>query len=229
MAVNNAFFASLRRELTLRIRQPAAALYPAAFAVLVALLIGFAVGANANALVLIAPAALFIAMLLAVFLALDQMFAGDVSDGTLDALVCAEHALLSVLYGKAVGFWLSSCATLLLALPVLMVLLKLPPDLAPLIGLSLLLASLSLSFLGLAGAALTARLSAQEGSGVGGAMLLLLLILPQAVPVLIFALGAVQAAVQGESPKSAMYFLAALSAIYVTFAPFAARLALRAS
>ena len=227
--MSSAFIASLRRELTLRIRQPAAALYPAAFAVLVALLIGFAVGANSNALSLIAPAALFIAMLLAVFLALEQLFAGDVSDGTLDALVCADHALLAVLYGKALGFWLSSCATLLLALPVLMVLLKLSPVLAPLICLSLTLASLSLSFLGLAGAALTARLNAQEGAGAGGAMLLLLLILPQAVPVLIFALGAVQAAVVGESPKSALYFLAALSVIYVTFAPFAARLALRAS
>jgi heme exporter protein B len=226
----SAFTASLRRELTLRIRQPAAALYPAAFAVLVALLIGFAVGANATALALIAPAALFIAMLLAVFLALDQLFAGDVSDGTLDALVCADHALLGVLFGKALGFWLASCATLLLALPVLMVLLKLPPGLAPLICLSLTLASLALSFLGLAGAALTARLSAQEGAGgTGGAMLLLLLVLPQAVPVLIFALGAVQAAVVGESPRSALYFLSALSCLYVTFAPFAARLALRVS
>jgi heme exporter protein B len=222
----SAFSASLRRELSLRLRQPGSTLHPAAFAVLVALLIGFAVGAKPSALNTLGPAALFIAMLLALFLALEQMFAGDVQDGTLDALLCCEHALLGVLYGKAVGFWLCSCATLLLALPLLMILLNLPANLAPVICLSLTLASLALSFLGLAGAALTTRLQAEGGAA--GAMLLLLLVLPQAVPVLIFALGAVSAASVGESPASALYFLSALALLYLSLAPLAARLAIRA-
>jgi heme exporter protein B len=220
----SAFRASLARELRLKLRQPAAVLYPASFAVLVALLMGFAVGGATAALTLVAPATLFIAMLLAVFLALEQLFANDVADGTLDALLCADHALLGVLYGKALGFWLSSMASMLLALPILMVLLRLSAQLAPVVAVSLVLASLALSFLGLAGAALTTRL--QQGGN--SAMLLLLLVLPQAVPVLIFALGAVAAAVVGESPASALYFLAALCAVYITLAPFAARLALRA-
>jgi heme exporter protein B len=221
----NSFAASFKRELQLRIAQPAQLLYPPAFAVLVALLVGFAVGASPTALKLIAPAALFIALLLAVFLALEQMFAGDVNDGTLDALIAKDTGLTGVLYGKAIGFWLSNIAALALALPILMVLLKIEFALAPVIISSLLCASLSLSFLGLAGAALIAKLQA-EGNNAGS-MLLLLLVLPQAVPVLIFALGAVSAASVGESPIAALYFSAAIAVAYISLAPFAARIALR--
>jgi heme exporter protein B len=220
-----ALLASLRREIKLRVQSPAQLLQPPAFAVLIALLVGFSVGASPNALRFIAPAALFIAMLLAIFLALEQLFANDVQDGTLDALLCAPDTLAPVLYGKAIAFWLCNIATLIFALPVLMVLLKLPVELAPVIVVSLLLASISLSFLGLAGSALTTRLAA-EGAGTG-AMLLLLLVLPQAVPVLIFSLGAVNAVALGESPASALYFLSAIALIYLTLAPLAAKLALR--
>lgn len=219
------FFASLRRELQLRLRQPASVLHPMAFAILVALMVGFAVGAQPAAMTLLAPAALYIALLLAMFLALDQLFAGDVHDGTLDALLCSAHTLIPVLYGKAFGFWLSNCLSILLALPVLLVLLKLPMSLAPVITLSLLLSSLAMSFLGLAGAALTCRV--QQESSSAGALLLLILIIPQAVPVLIFALGAISAASVGEAFAAPMYFLGAICMAYVTAAPWVAKLALR--
>lgn len=219
------FFASLRRELQLRLRQPANVLHPMAFAILVALMVGFAVGAEPTAMSLLAPAALYIAVLLAMFLAMDQLFAGDVHDGTLDALLCSADQLIPVLYGKAFGFWLSNCASILLSLPVLLVLLKLPLSLVPLITASLLLSSLAMSFLGLAGAALTCR--AQQESSSAGALLLLILIIPQAVPVLIFALGAISAGSHGEPYAAPLYFLGAIAMAYLTAAPWVAKLALR--
>ena len=219
------FVASLRRELQLRLRQPASVLHPMAFAILVALMVGFAVGAQPTAMTLLAPAALYIALLLAMFLAMDQLFGGDVHDGSLDALLCSEHALIPVLYGKAFGFWLSNCLSILLALPVLLVLLKLPANLAPVITLSLLLSSLAMSFLGLAGAALTCRV--QQESSSAGALLLLILISPQAIPVLIFALGAISAAGVGDAYAGPLYFLGAICVAYITAAPWVAKLALR--
>ena len=219
------FVASLRRELQMRLRQPASVLHPMAFAILVALMVGFAVGAQPTAMSLLAPATLYIALLLAMFLALDQLFAGDVFDGTLDALLCSEHALIPVLYGKAFGFWLSNCVSILLALPVLLVLLKLPASLAPVLALSLVLSSLAISFLGLAGAALTCRV--QQESSSAGALLLLILIIPQAIPVLIFALGAISAASIGDAYAAPLYFLGAICMAYITAAPWVAKLALR--
>lgn len=216
------FCASWWREMRLRLRRPSELMQPLAFSVLVALLMALAVGPDTNALKLIGPAALFVAILLSAFLSLDRLFAGDLADGSLDALLASSAPLSFVLYGKALGFWLCQGLSLLLALPVLMILLKLGTGLAGVLLAVLLPSSLCLCLLGLAAAALTVRLTQ-------GAMLTLLLVMPLAVPVLIFGCGAIQAQAQGENPRDALIFLYALSIGYFTLTPPAAALALRMS
>jgi heme exporter protein B len=211
--------AGFSREAALWLRRPAAILQPVAFAVLVVLLMAFAVGPDPQKLAVVAPAALMIALCLAGFLQLDALYAGDVEDGSLDAMISSGQSMTALLYGKLGAFWLIQILIQAAALPVLMIGLQLPSTLLPTLIPALLMLSLAQALLGLVGAALTARLKA-------GAMLLSLLVLPQMVPVLIFATGAVNAAAAQASPRQSLLFLAALCTLYATFAPLLAGYAL---
>jgi heme exporter protein B len=82
------------------------------------------------------------------------------------------------------------------------------------------LGTLTLSWLGAIGAALTVSLKR-------GNVLLSLIVLPLAMPLLIFGAGATDRAISGTSAEGALYFLAALCVFTCTLAPFAATVALR--
>jgi heme exporter protein B len=60
-----------------------------------------------------------------------------------------------------------------------------------------------------------------------GNVLLSLIVLPLAMPLLIFGAGATDRAIGGASPAGALYLLAALCVLTCTLAPFAATAALR--
>jgi heme exporter protein B len=77
-----------------------------------------------------------------------------------------------------------------------------------------------LSWLGSIGAALSVGLNR-------GNVLLSLIVLPLAMPMLIFGAGATDRAIAGTSPAGALYFLGSLCVFTCTLAPFAASAALR--
>jgi heme exporter protein B len=85
---------------------------------------------------------------------------------------------------------------------------------------SLTLGTLTLSWLGAIGAALTVGLKR-------GNVLLSLIVLPLAMPLLIFGAGATDRAISGTDPAGALYFLGSLCVFTCTLAPFAASAALR--
>jgi heme exporter protein B len=60
-----------------------------------------------------------------------------------------------------------------------------------------------------------------------GNVLLSLIVLPLAMPLLIFGAGATDRAISGASAAGALYLLAALCVLTCTLAPFAATAALR--
>jgi heme exporter protein B len=86
--------------------------------------------------------------------------------------------------------------------------------------LSLSLGTLTLSWLGAIGAGLTIGLRR-------GNVLLSLVVLPLAMPLLIFGAGATDRAIADLSAAGALYFLAALCVFTCTLAPFATAAALR--
>jgi heme exporter protein B len=88
--------------------------------------------------------------------------------------------------------------------------------------LGLALGTLTLSWLGAIGAALTVSLRR-------GSVLLSLIVLPLAMPLLIFGANSTDRAIDGDSPVGPLYLLAALCVITTTLAPFAATAALRIS
>jgi len=211
---------AFRREIKLALKRPADIWLSVGFAVLVTMLFGIALGGSPNKLAAAGPAVLFTTLLLASFLAVSRMFAEDLEDGSLDQMLISPSSLTAILYGKVLAFWCLHGLSLVLATPILALLLRLDMDQLPLLLLTCTIVTLGLNLLGLVGAALTVRLRA-------GAMLLALIVLPLMVPLLVFGLGAVMSASQGESGIAGLALAAAETLLLLALAPAAAALGLR--
>jgi heme exporter protein B len=215
-----AWLALLGRELRLALRHPADTLAAVMFFVLVAALFPFGIGPAPEALARIAPGALLAAALLAALLPLDRMFGADAEDGTLDQLLLSGIGAAAVALAKAVAHWLTTGLPLLVAAPVAAAMLNLPTEAWPAAVAALGLATAFLSLLGTAGAALT--LGARRGG-----VLLPLLVLPLAIPAVIFGAAGIEAAAAGLSARPYLLLLGALLAAALPLAPLAAGAALR--
>lgn len=212
--------ALLARELRLALRHPADTLAAVMFFVLVAALFPFGVGPAPETLARLAPGALLAAALLAALLPLDRMFGADAEDGTLDQLLLSGMGPSAVAAAKAAAHWLTTGLPLLLATPVAAAMLNLPVEAWPAAMAALGLAAGFLSLLGTAGAALT--LGARRGG-----VLLPLLVLPLAIPAVIFGAAGIEAAAAGLEPRPYLLLLGALLAGALPLAPLAAGAALR--
>ena len=215
-----AFAALLTRELRLALRHPADTLAAVMFFVLVAALFPFGVGPEPVALARLAPGALLAAALLAALLPLDRLFGADAEDGTLDQLLLSGLGPSAVAAAKALAHWLTTGLPLMLAAPIASAMLNLPVAAWGVAVLALGLATGFLSLLGTAGAALT--LGARRGG-----VLLPLLVLPLAIPAVIFGAAGIEAAAAGLEARPYLLLLAALLAAALPLAPLAAGAALR--
>ena len=150
---------------------------------------------------------------------LDRLFRADEDDGTLLLLRHAAIPLEAVVAGKVVAHWLLTALPLLIASPLLAVLLSMDAGTWGKTVLALLLGTPALTAFAVIGAAVTVSLKR-------GGLLAPVLILPLAIPVLIFGVALVSAP---EGSSAALLFLCAISLVSVAFCPFAAALALRVS
>ncbi len=189
---------------------------PIAFFLLVAVLIPFAVGPDARLLSRIGAGALWIAALTAALLPVERLIEPDRADGTLDQLSLHGVAEESVAAAKIVAHWLSFAPLLLLAALPASVVLALDGDQLVRAMVSLLVGTPALAALAVAVGALTAGLP-RAGALAG------MLLLPLAVPLLIFA-----AAACGDGESGALILEAAVSLVVTAGAPFVAAAAIRA-
>ncbi|MFC7475722.1 heme exporter protein CcmB [Dankookia sp. GCM10030260] len=214
------WIALLARELRLALRHPADTLAAVLFFVLVAALFPFGVGPAPETLARLAPGALLAAALLAALLPLDRLFGADAEDGTLDQLLLSGLGPAAVALAKAAAHWLTTGLPLLLATPIAAAMLNLPVEAWGAAMAALGLATGFLSLLGTTGAALT--LGARRGG-----VLLPLLVLPLAIPAVIFGAAGIEAAAAGLEVRPYLLLLAALLAAALPLAPLAAGAALR--
>ncbi|MBP0466071.1 heme exporter protein CcmB [Roseomonas sp. PWR1] len=214
-----AFLALLGREVRLALRHPADTLAAVLFFVIVAALFPFGVGPAPETLARIAPGALLAAALLAALLPLDRMFGADAEDGTLDQLLVSGLPRAGIAGAKALAHWITTGWPLMAATPVAAAMLNLPVEAWGTAIAALALATALLSLLGTAGAALT--LGARRGG-----VLLPLLVLPLAIPAVIFGAAAIEAAGAGLSPAPFLLLLGAGVSLAVPLAPLAAGAAL---
>jgi heme exporter protein B len=210
----------LQRELLLSLRRPDQLLQPLVFFLIVTTLFPLALSPQLSLLRDMAPGVLWVAALLSSLLSLDALFRGDAEDGTLEQLALSGQPLGVIVVGKTVAHWLVSGAALVVMSPLVATALGIPVAAFPTMLASLALGTLTLSWLGAIGAGLTVGLRR-------GSVLLSLIVLPLAMPMLIFGASATDRAISGMSPAGALYFLAALCVLTTTLAPLAATAALR--
>jgi heme exporter protein B len=208
------------RELRLSFRRPEQLLQPLVFFLIVTTLFPLGLSLQLSLLRDMAPGVLWVAALLASLLSLDSLFKSDADDGTLDQLALSGQSLTLIVIAKTAAHWLLSGAALTLASPLVAVALGIPATAFPIMLASLALGTLTLSWLGAIGAGLTVGLRR-------GNVLLSLIVLPLAMPLLIFGAGATDRALSGGNAFGALYFLGSLCIFTCTLAPFAAAAALR--
>ena len=183
---------------------------PVAFFLLVAALVPFAIGPDAQVLSRIGAGALWIAALTAALLPIERLVEPDRADGTLDQLALHGVAEESVAAAKIVAHWLTFGPLLLVAAVPASALLAMDGASLARSELALAIGTPGLAALAVAVAAVTAGLP-RAGSLAG------LLLLPLAVPLLIFG------------AANALLLEAAVSLLLTAGAPFVAAAAIRAS
>jgi heme exporter protein B len=217
------FFAAIYlRDLRLAMRRRVEALMPAAFFVVAASLFPLGVGPEPEVLRQIAPGVVWVCALLAAMLSVNQLYATDHADGSLEQLLLSDESTVLVAAAKAAAHWTVSGLPLVVVAPLFGLLFGMHGDALAALFVSLLLGTPILSLLGGVGAALTLGLRS-------GGMLIVLLVLPLSIPALIFGAGAAGAVDNGLSPAGNYSLLGALLIACLLLAPLAAAAALRIS
>ena len=187
-----------------------AAWLPIAFFLLVAALVPFAIGPDAQLLARVGRGILWIAALTAALLPIERLIEPDRADGVLDQLFLHGLAEESIALAKIAAHWATFAPLLLIAAIPASALLAMDGASLAQAELALAIGTPALAALAVAVAAVTAGLP-RSGSLAG------LLLLPLAVPLLIF--GASQA----------LLLEAAVSLLLTAGAPFVAGAAIRAA
>jgi heme exporter protein B len=194
-----------------------ATLLPVLFFIAVAMLFPFAVGPAPALLARTGGGVIWVAALLASILPLDRLLQRDVERGFFDQLYLRGIAEELVVAVRLVAHWLSFGPPLMLAAIPAAALLGLDGATLRTVELGLLAGTPGLAAVGVIIAALTVGMR-------GGAALSGLLLIPLAVPLLVFGAGALS-----SGGGCGLALTAAISLLLVAIAPFAGGAAIRAA
>ncbi len=210
-----AFLAILGRDLRLSLGSGGIGL-PVVFFLLVATLYPFAVGPDGALLAKTGGGVLWVAALLAALLPVDRLIAPDAEAGVLDQYAVRGMGEEMIAAAKITAHWIGFGPPLMLAALPASAMLRLDGATLAAVELGLLAGTPGLAALGVMVASLTAGL--KRGGALAG-----LLMLPLAIPLIIFGAGSI-----GDFGGGAVRFLAASSLFLVAVAPFAAGAGIRA-
>ena len=200
----NQFFSIILRDLRLAVRQGGSTFLALVFFVLTVTLFPLGVGSDPSMLARVAPGVLWVAAMLAALLSLDRLFQADFEDGSLEQLALSGIPIGVMILGKIIAHWLTTGLPLLLVSPILAVLLNMDNAGFVALLLTMLIGTPAFSLIGSIGAALP--LTVRRGG-----VLLSLMVLPLYIPILIFGVSGIDAAVHGLNAKPHLYLLAALA------------------
>jgi heme exporter protein B len=192
-------------------------LLPLLFFLAVAMLYPFAVGPDAPVLARTGGGVLWIAALLAAILPLDRLVEPDLELGMFDQWALRGNSEELVISVRILAHWLSFGPPLMLAAVPAAALVGIDGATLRTVELGLLAGTPGLAALGVTVAALTAGL--RGGAALGG-----LLVIPLAVPLLVFGAGSL-----APGGETGIAFCAAFSLVLLAIAPFASGAAIRAA
>ena len=212
----------VRRELTLAWRRWDEVTQPLIFYLVVTTLFPLATTPDLAVLRTVGGGVVWVAALLSSLLALESVFRSDVEDGTMEQWVLSGQPLAWLLLAKVVAHWLMTGLPLVLVSPAVAAALGLPGSVWPVLVTSLALGTATLSVLGGIGAALTVGVRR-------GSVLLSLLVLPLAMPLLVFGARSVEQSLAGQSAAGPLQLLAAMFFLAWSLGPLAMSAAMRIS
>lgn len=185
-----------------------------AFFLLVATLFPFAIGPDAKLLARIGGGVVWATALLAALLPIERLVLPDLESGVIDQFAVRGLSGAGVALAKILGHWIGFGPAVMLAAALSAALLEMPVDVLLRLEFGLLLGTPGLAALAVATAALVAGL---RGAGAVAGMVML----PFALPLLVFGAGAL------EGGSSGLKLVAATSLLLLAGAPFVAGVALR--
>jgi len=189
--------------------------YTLGFFLLVTILFPFAIGPDAALLARVGGGVIWAAALLAALMPVERLIGPDAESGVLDQFAVRGLSMAGVAAAKIAAHWLAFGPPLMLAAVIAAGLLDLSSATLLRVETGLLIGTPGLAALAVATSALVSGL---RGAGaVAG-----LVMLPLAVPLLIFGAGSI------EGGMGAVKLLAAVSLLLVAGAPFVAGAAMRA-
>ncbi len=192
------------------------ALLPILFFLAVAMLFPFAVGPDAPILARTGGGLLWVAALLAAILPLDRLIEPDLELGLFDQWALRGVGEELVVAVRVLAHWLSFAPALMLAALPASALVGIDGSTLRTVEIGLLAGTPGLAALGVMVAALTAGL--RGGAALGG-----MLVIPLAVPLLVFGAGSL-----ATGGGSGLALTAAVSLVLLAITPFAAGAAIRA-
>ena len=212
--------AIIRRDLSLVMRQGSDAFVVLIFFIVTVTL--FPLGVSPDPLILqnLASGIVWVGALLAAMLSLDRLFQTDYDDGSLELLVLSPYPLEIVVLCKCFVHWLTTGLPIMVISPVLALMLNFKTGAFLYLITSMALGTPIISLLGAVGAALVLG---SRRSGV----LIALLIIPLTIPILLFGVGAIQAATEGYSASSPLMFLGAFLLFSIALCPWVIASSLR--
>jgi heme exporter protein B len=190
------------------------------FFIIAASMFPLGLGPEPTILARIAPSILWVMALLACLLSLDRMYQADYEDGSLDQLAFSPIGLFGISVAKILSHWITALLPLVIATPLLGLMLNLPASGFFYLILTFIIGTPALSAIGSVGASLTVAIRR-------GGVLIALLTLPLYVPVLIFAVGAIEASITAVDPSANLALLGAVTLVSLLIGPLASSAALR--
>jgi heme exporter protein B len=213
------FKRQFQREMLLHFRQPRLLLHSALFFLMVTVFFPLTLPPDSLTLRLVAPGLVWIAMLLSMLLSSVSLYQQDQDDGVLEQWLISGYPLAVMVAAKLLMHWLLNLISLLIFCPLLALLFNFSLNEMIILILSLIAGTPAILFLcGLASA-----------FSQGRSALMALVLLPLAVPIMIFGSGALIAFMQGLAISGYIALLVAISLLAICFLPFAISAVIRIS
>ena len=151
---------------------------------------------------------------------MERLFARDEAEGGIDHLIMIPAPLALTVLTKAIAAWLLIGLPLTLTAPFLGMMLALPLQ-----GMGIVMTALGIGTFGLLLLGMTAS-SMVLGARRSG-VLIAILVLPLAMPILIFGTATSGAAINGDDASATMRFLLAIVLVLLAITPWATATSLR--
>jgi heme exporter protein B len=202
------------RDRLVQLRQPRLIVNSLLFFIMIIVFFPLTMPPNSHLLRQIAPGLVWMATLLSALMASERLYQQDYDCGIIEQWLLSGYSLALLVTAKLIVQWLITIIPLMVFCPILALLFGMSGYEVSVLALSLIVGTPTLLCLCALAAAFSLGMQ-QKG------VFMALILLPLAIPVMIFGSGTVMAAMQGLPVSGHLALLTSLSLVSVCFLPFA--------